>query len=191
MNELPKRKRLRLNGYDYSQMGVYFVTMCVEKREPILGCIREGDGILNTPQVELTEYGKIVAHRIGEMNQVYRDIQIEKFVIMPNHIHMIVSIRNADSRPTGENGFYSAIRPVYGHEPRAVQRPAPTAQRLPLLVSTLKRFTNKSAGFPFWQRGYHEHIVRDEYEYQILWRYTDDNPKMWLQDRYYNEPGAL
>ena len=166
MNEQPVRKGNRLDGYDYSQAGCYFVTICVKGRRELLGKI-VGDGVLDVPSCELSDAGKAVEAQIQAMNALYANMQVTKYVIMPNHIHMIVFI-------TGDGGPDGSSR-----------TPTPTNAALPKYVSTLKRYTNRTCGASLWQRSYHDHIIRNETDYQSIWQYIDENPAKWREDRYF------
>ena len=175
MYALPQRKPNRLKNFDYSHDGAYFVTICVKDRHDILGEIVVGDGVLDVPCCMLSEIGKTVEKQIQIMSSLYADIHVDKFVIMPNHIHLIISIENVavlSKTPgprTPENG--------------SSRTPTPTAA-VPRFVSTLKRYTNKNAGYSIWQRSYHDHIIRNEKEYQKIWEYIDTNPLNWEADMY-------
>jgi len=171
MKSQPTRKRIRLTNYDYSQNGAYFITICTERKQKLL-CSIVGDGVLDVPEVQLTEYGKIVKDRMDEINVTYHGIQIEKYVIMPNHVHMIVMI-------TGE------INPGGGTS----RTPSPTNAAIPRLISTLKRLTNRTIGHNIWQRSYHDHVIRDRDDYLKIWNYIDGNPSKWQSDCYYSPEG--
>ena len=82
---LPKRKRIRLKDYDYSQDGYYFITICTKDKVKIL-CNIVGTGVLDGPQIKYTKYGKIADNQIAIMSDFYNDIKVDKYVIMPNHI---------------------------------------------------------------------------------------------------------
>ncbi|MGN0521919.1 MAG: transposase, partial [Eubacterium sp.] len=103
-NELPKRKPNRLNKFDYSQKGAYFITICTHNRKEILSHINVGDG---SPVPKLTIYGDIVLRLINEISNKYPNVIVDKYVIMPNHIHIIFSIINdsgtGDPSPTISN----------------------------------------------------------------------------------------
>ena len=163
--EYPKRKTIRLPEFDYDA-GAYFVTICTHERRCILSDIVVGDGVLDVPHVQLSEYGKAVEQTLEEINHTYNHISIRKYVIMPNHIHLLVHVE--------ENG--------------TSRTPSPTNRPLPLLVSTIKRFSNKKCGIKLWQRSYHEHIIRNEQDYLEIWNYIDGNPAKWAEDRYYAMP---
>ncbi len=163
--ELPKRKPIRLPDYDYSSPGVYFVTICTQDRRRLLSDIVVGDGVLDVPRVHLTTMGKTVEETLREMADHYTWLTLEKYVIMPNHIHLLLQI--------DENGTSGT--------------PSPTNSRLAALISTLKRFTNKRCGMQLWQRSFHEHVIRSENDCREIWEYIENNPAKWAEDRYYAE----
>ena len=154
--------------FDYSSNGAYFVTVCVKDMQCVLSSVTVGVGALDDPKIKLTETGIIVENEIKKMNAVYNEIQVNHYCIMPNHIHLIIEIQN-DSL----NGSSGA--------------PTPTNSAVARYVSTLKRFVNKKTKTKLWQRGYHDHIIRDEYDYMYHFQYIDENPKKWLmgKDEYY------
>lgn len=161
----PHRKPNRLKDYDYSTSGAYFITICTKEHKCILSRI-VGDGVLDVPKTVLTEYGKIADNQLKTMSSFYEDIAIDKYVIMPNHIHLLISITDLG---TGSSGT-----------------PTPTNEKIARFVSTFKRFCNKQYGGNIWQRSYYDHIIRDDKDYRTRWRYIDENPIRWLNDKYYN-----
>ena len=165
MNEFPKRKHPRLRGYDYSRNGAYFLTFCVKDKNELLGRIAVGRGILDAPFMQLSEHGRTLTEAIEFLNKKANAVAIEKYVIMPNHVHLIATIDN------WSNGASRMSRP--------------TDARVPRLISSIKRFTNKKAGFNLWQRTYHDHIIRSEGDYLRIWQYIDQNPARWFEDCYY------
>ncbi|MBP3284299.1 MAG: transposase [Clostridia bacterium] len=167
---LAKRKRNRLKDYDYSQDGAYFITICTEDHKCILSQI-VGDGVLNVPKVELTECGAIIQGQICLMEDRYELVKIEKYVIMPNHLHFIIRICN------------SLEVCIVGTS----RTPSPTNALIPQFVSTLKRFCNVKYGKNIWQRSYHDHIIRGENDYQMIWDYIENNPAKWRKDCFYKE----
>lgn len=166
---------MRLKQYDYSQNGAYFITFCTDKRRNILGKILVGDGVLDVPKIQLSPYGKIAEKYINSINNHYNDILIEKYVIMPNHIHMIISIISKEHcyEQPGTTG--------------TSRTPSPTNSTIPMLISTYKRLVNKDIGFNIWQRSYYDHIIRTENEYLEIWQYIENNPYKWEEDDYYTE----
>lgn len=165
--DLPKRKKIRLQGYDYSQNGLYFVTFCVKDRHELLG--RIVGAIINRPinnaqypNVELSEYGLITDDSINDISNHYPDISVDKYVIMPNHIHMILMIQNENA-----NGRLII---------------APT---ISTVIQQLKRNISQKIGFSIWQKSFHDHIIRNEKEYLKIWQYIDENPLKWEDDCYF------
>lgn len=163
--ECPKRKQIRLADYDYSSAGAYFVTICTKDRRCILSEISVGAGVLDGPLLCLLPSGKIVEETIQEIGRHYDWLLIDNCVIMPNHIHLLLRMESDGSSGT----------------------PTPANARLPMLISTLKRFSNRKSGVRLWQRGYHEHVIRNETDYREIWNYIDTNPARWAEDRYYTE----
>ena len=161
----PKRKQIRLPEYDYSTPGAYFVTICTHNRRCILSDIVVGAGVLDGPHRRLSPDGEIIDTTLQEMVKTYSWLSLDQYVIMPNHVHLLLRIEGPG--PSGT--------------------PAPTNATLPRLISTLKRFTNKRCGTELWQRGYHEHVIRGERDYLEIWQYIDTNPAKWAEDRYYGE----
>ena len=172
MEKPVKRKPTRLTGHDYSQGGVYFLTICAKNREAVFGRIHVpdgsvGGGVLDAPQNALSEYGIAVERQLHEMAGAYGYISLLKYVIMPNHIHLLVHLQNG---PSGT--------PAPTHAQRA-------NQAIPAFVSTLKRMTNKHCGRDLWQRGYYDHIVRNDTDHLRIWQYIETNPAKWSEDQYY------
>ncbi|MBP8594455.1 MAG: transposase [Ruminococcus sp.] len=166
MKDRSSRKKIRLENRDYSMNGAYFITICTKDRFPYLSEIRTsmmfddnnvGDGVLDVPNVELTEFGKITEDVLIEINEHYQFIDIMNYVIMPDHLHLIISVNHERSGGTSRT-------------------PSPTNATIPALVSTFKRFVNKRIGFNIWQRSYYDHIIRGEGEFAEIWRYIENNP---------------
>ena len=162
---LPKRKPTRLTGYDYSTPGAYFITICVKDRNELLGEI-VGCGDFDTPQMILSAYGAILDKYLNFMNEKYSHIKIDKYVIMPNHFHLILNIKDY------KNG--------------ASETAAPYNNETSKFVSLLKRSCNREYGKNIWQRSYHDHIIRGENDYQEIWEYIDTNVIRWEKDCFYN-----
>jgi REP element-mobilizing transposase RayT len=172
MRDLPVRKYPRLKDYDYCQSGAYFVTFCTRDRHELLGQV-VGSGFHPRPSVELTELGVEVQNAIEYVQSNSNNaIIISKYVIMPNHVHMIVILSPARLGDTVGDG-------------------TPTLQSL---VGRIKSYTTKrwnvmggTEHFSFWQRSFHEHIIRNESEYHAIWQYINDNPMKWTEDKYYQQ----
>ena len=159
--ELPQRKNNRLPHFDYSTPGAYFITICTEGRIPRLGRI-VGGGALDAPGVRLSEYGEVVQKYIVSGNRI-PGITVDKFVIMPNHIHLIIFVNQTDKMETQ----------------------SPANALIPHFVSTLKRFCHRELGESFFQRSYHDHVIRNEASYLKIWQYIDNNPVLWQEDCFF------
>ena len=159
--EFKKRKNLRVPQYNYSNIGYYFITICIKNRKCILS------QIINTTEknsinLKLLQYGEISEKIIENTNKVYDNIQIYDYVIMPNHIHFICEItKNVKNNALPQNAI------------------------IPSIVGTLKKLINKECKEKIWQRNYYEHIIRNEKEYLKILQYMQDNPYRWAEDKYY------
>lgn len=152
MPNMPTRKNIRLKNYNYSTTGTYFITICVMGRKNLLSAILIDNDL---PIIELSKYGEIADNQIKAMNKLYDNITVEKYVIMPDHIHLLIStISNAASRQFNNNANSTISR----------------------FVETFKRFTNKAYGFNMWQSNYYDHIVRNEQDYNEIYKYIEENP---------------
>ena len=161
---LPKRKPMRLKNYDYSSNGYYFVTICTHNKKCILSNI-VGEG---SPLPKLTADGEIAEKCILLINSKYSCVSVDKFVIMPNHIHIIFCIDNngrGDPSPTISN--------VVGW-----------------LKYNITKEINKNNFIKenkIFQRSFHDHIIRGEEDYLKIWNYIDTNPQKWEEDCFYTE----
>ncbi len=191
----PERKNPRLRGWDYGAGGTYFVTFCTSAHRPVLSSIRRGDPCGRPPLV-LTPLGECVAEAIA-----LTGVRVEHQVIMPNHVHLLLTLERAATRaaPTGA-GTQAATRIApTGAGTQADARVSPTdrgtqaAAELGRLVGTVKsRSVHLAAGRGLeagrlWQRGYYDHIVRSENDFLRIWNYIDNNPLKWELDCYYTE----
>ncbi len=188
------RRSIRLKGYDYSRPGDYFVTVCVQNRGCLLGDVVEG-------KMKLNAAGEMI-HRVwNELPIRYPGIEIDEFVIMPNHIHGIIMLVGAGPRacpPPGRKAYHDSEKgPQTEGQPQdncgQPQGVAPTVS----MSDAVHRFKSFSTAeyrkgvnqygwtpFPgrFWQRNYYEHIIRDEKSLNKIRRYIQANPLMWPYD---------
>ena len=182
--DLHHRRSIRLQGYDYSREGAYFVTICTHNRECLFGSVGAGSKPARytcplstkpgqTPavsmQMTLNDYGEIVQQTWDDLVNHIDGIALDAFVVMPNHIHGIVVI---DDRAGLGN--------------RAGLEPAPTLSEIVWQLKTFSaRRINKgrgTPGIPVWQRNYHERIIRGENELNHIREYIANNPANWLTD---------
>ncbi|MBR6391726.1 MAG: transposase [Eubacterium sp.] len=169
MQELPKRKANRLADYDYSSNGAYFITICTLDMKCILSDIVGADDLGSPYKIHLTKYGVIAEQNIVRMNGIYNDITVTDYVIMPNHIHMLLTVCKSNAIDSG------------------APRSSPPTNTLSKFVTAFKKFTEKEIGKRIWQRSYHDHIIRNDEDLCLHIQYIEENPKKWLmgKDKYY------
>ena len=165
--ELPKRKPTRLRNFDYNTTGAYFITLCTEGRRQILSRIVGVDVLGDPKSVELLPHGIVADKYIKQMNAFYENITVDQYVIMPNHIHFLLFVREDGSPGTSTPTKQTALVPHF--------------------VSTFKRFCNKEYGGNVWQRGFHDHVIRGRKDYEEIVKYIYDNPMCWYYDELYAE----
>ena len=158
MSDLPKRKDIRIKEYDYAASGVYFVTICTKNRAQILW-ETVGADIIRPQDVSLSVVGKIVEQGVLQISNHYDHIAVDKFCIMPNHVHLILVIENH------EDG-------------RMIS--APTVSTV---VGSMKRWVSKQIGRSIWQKSFYEHGIRNQQDYDEIWRYIENNPLKYMQKR--------
>ena len=169
--KLPQRKALRLKNFDYNTPGAYFVTICTHNRKctlsHVVGAIHE------SPEIQLTEYGKIVDRLINTV-PLQSSVTIDRYVIMPNHIHLIIMIRDDEER--------RAIResPLRGRSliSKAIGY---------IKMNASKEIHHRYGNDPVWQRGFHDHIIRDQSDHEKIVQYICENPLVWQYDCFHIE----
>ena len=162
--ELPKRKPNRLPDFDYSTPGGYFITVCTKDRKCILWDT-VGASIARPQTPQLSYWGTIVDKAIRDIGIHYPAVSVDHFVVMPNHIHLLLQIKT---------------------DPDGRAMPAPTISRV---VQQLKGIVTKQIGHSVWQKLYHDHVIRNEADYRKIWEYIDNNPARWKEDCFYEADG--
>ena len=156
--ELPKRRPTRLKNFDYNENGSYFVTICTETHKEFLSSVKAEENKM--PEVKLSEIGKIVEEEINEIQKRYERVTVERYVIMPNHVHLIIFIDGFNLKET---------------------------EKLPTLSDIICSFKSLSArkikkNFSIqkvWQRSFYDHIIRNEKDYSVRCNYIEKNPFNW------------
>lgn len=194
-----ERKNPRLEGYDYRARQYYFITICTKNREPCLCRIEPEDGkfdgekrigltdglfegekpfvgaghappVQPTAVVHLTREGNIVKNSLLEIPLHYKEAKIETYVIMPDHVHFIISVG------------------CHGEEPGGAC-PAPTIPRkVTSMIGSFKSGASRQCGRPLWQRSFYDHIIRGEHDYYEIWQYIENNPLRWLLKKQHPGP---
>ena len=168
---VPQRKNPRLTGYDYSQNGAYFVTVCTHDRANLLSTVGRGlapaTGLAPAaPTIALSLIGEILEAQLLSLPQLYPNVTIEKYIIMPNHLHLLISFDDT-----------------------AGASPRPTLSEV---VCTCKSLTTRLAniaehqpGRKIFQTSFYDEIIRNDTHFLNVWQYIDANPAGWTEDEYY------
>ena len=143
-----RRKTNRMKDYDYSQNGVYLITICTQNKEKIFGDIDFSEHA----KTNLNETGKILENYIDQVEEV------DNYIIMPNHIHLILNLFNDDKN-------------------RSIQS----------IVSSIKRNLTREIGYSAFQKSFHDHVIKNEKEYKNIWNYVENNAERWREDCFYRE----
>ena len=158
MNELPKRKSIRIEGYDYSTPGAYFITVCTANREKIFWN-SVGADIIRPKNLPLSQAGRIAEQAIRQIPNHYPTISVDKYCIMPDHIHLLLRIESdADGRIIS----------------------APT---ISTVVGSMKRWVSKQIGRSIWQKSFYDHGIRNQQDYDEIWEYIENNPLKYVMKK--------
>lgn len=165
-----RRKQVRLPDFDYSSPGAYFITICVKDRRPILSEVSDSAVVLGPA-------GRIVLQAWLSLPSHYPFLKLDEFVVMPNHIHGLLWILDMQANHVDVGAGF---------------KPAPTRHGLSEVVRGLKTFSSRKineipaqASKFAWQRGFYEHVIRDEVDLYNHRMYIQENPTKWQDDEYY------
>ncbi len=158
--ELPKRKRMRLSGFDYSTAGCYFVTICTYNGKHLFG---DGE--------QLSEIGTIIDEEIKNIPTHYSDVKIDNYVVMPNHVHILLTI-GCDALPNNDETVLKEITGKSEHH------------KLDRVIGLFKagatrRIHQYEPDLKIWQKSYFDHIIKNKQDYNETWDYIDANPIRW------------
>lgn len=158
--DLPQRKANRLKTYDYSSAGAYFVTVCTKLRRNTLSTIDEnGRLVLKFP-------GIIAEQFVRRISEYYTNVIIDRYVIMPNHIHLL--LRFEKNVPDAQGPTLGTVMGWYKYN----------------VTKQINAECNNS-GIQFFQRSFHDHVIRGEKDYLKIWEYIENNPARWKEDCFY------
>ncbi|QMW02895.1 transposase [Spirosoma foliorum] len=195
------RRSIRLKGYDYSQAGLYFITICCQDRACLLGEIKNGE-------LQLNDAGKMVEAQWLVLPTRFTHIDLHEFVVMPNHFHgilqitdvgapLVVAQKHEEGNAEDMEGQPQGIAPTIAPTIASASTPTPERKTVGDMMDAFKSITTveyirgvKGMGWmPFngkvWQRNYYEHIIRNEEAYQNISGYIRDNPSRWDNDKFY------
>ena len=145
----PMRKNPRLAGFDYATPNYYFITVCTYQKACIFG--KPGD---------LNAWGKLAKNGLLQIGEHFSGVTVDKFVVMPNHVHAIIVLSDSGIRLTTVIGQYK---------------------------SYVTRELHKLCDDKIWQTSFHDHVIRNQADYERIWSYIDSNPATWLKDCFYTE----
>ena len=148
--DLPKRRSPRIPGYDYSSVNYYFITICTHEKK----CIFGSPGILNW-------MGRCAEKNLRKISELNPEIKLDKYVVMPNHIHAIFDIWDSNKK----NDLVVMIGQYK--------------------MSVTKKIREQKPGFQVWQRSFHDHVIRNQKQYEKIWMYIENNPLKWEEDCFY------
>ena len=165
--QLPDRTLPRLQNYDYSSPGVYFITICTNEKRCLLGRIPPNMEGAET-NVLLLPIGKIAKECLIDIPSHYTNVTVDHWVIMPNHVHILIQIKEQ----RGPHSKDCDIPNIIGKYKASVTR----------RVGKELLFHEK-----LWQSSFFDHIVRNQNDYTRIWNYISGNPSRWLEDKLYSE----
>ena len=154
------RKPNRLADYDYAGPGAYFVTICTKDRKCLLSRIAVGATCGRPDMVELTKAGEAVKAELLKIPEIYGSIRVDSYVVMPNHVHAIFVMEENDGQ----------------------SKRSPAISRV---IQQMKGTVTKKLGQGIWQKGFYDHVIRDEQDYRIRRKYIEENPAKWALDEYH------
>lgn len=166
------RKQLRIKDYDYSQEGIYFITICSFQKENIFCKIDNKIQLVKYNDIDFEEYinltniGVIIKDAINNIDKIYQNVNVIKYIIMPNHIHILIEFIDTPQNSHGRKD-------------------------LSKIIGGLKRYVSKEFNqdktnkIEIWQKSYYEHIIRNEKEFNEILEYIIYNPLKWELDEYH------
>lgn len=182
------RKSIRLKEYNYSQAGLYFITICCQNRICRFGNVVDGEMMLN-------EFGIVAYNEWVKLSERFSNFELDVFQIMPNHMHGIILLNDisvgAGVNPA-QNDLYTQNDGKPNDNNRTTARVAPTVSNIVGAYKSLVangcldifKSQNETMG-KLWQRNYYEHIIRNEKSYQTITEYIINNPAKWVDDKFY------
>jgi REP element-mobilizing transposase RayT len=172
------RRSIRLKGYDYSQPGWYFVTICTQNRAMLFGDVVNGKMVLN-------DAGRMVAQCWCDIPDHYPHVRLDKYIIMPNHVHGIIEITGdeIDDTNVGAKNF----SPQQNIQSPHFRSPSKTIGSIirGFKIGVTKWFRQHTKIHTVWQRNYYEHIIRNENDLNRIRKYIIENPLKWQDDNHY------
>lgn len=166
--DLPRRKKIRLEGYDYSKNGLYFVTICVTEKYQVLWENVGANSVRPLTAKELlrpklSDIGKVVKKKLAEIGEHYPDVFVEMSCIMPDHVHIIINIEK---------------QPKNGRTLFAPTSETPTLSRV---IKHFKEAVTKELGYSIWQKSFYDTIIKNRKQHAEIRHYIANNPAKYVK----------
>ena len=187
--DIHHRRSIRLTGHDYSQSGLYFITLCTIDRTCMFGNVVEG-------KMQLNDIGQLVEQEwLNTIKIRHDDVRLHNYIVMPNHFHAIIEIRRGESHSPQSHSSQSHLSQsdpssitnecnINGKDlPRRMKSPSKTVGAI---VRGFKGAVSRQLGYSIWQRNYYEHIIRTDASYKNISDYIENNPTKWQSDKLYS-----
>ena len=187
--DIHHRRSIRLTGHDYSQSGLYFITLCTIDRTCMFGNVVEG-------KMQLNDIGQLVEQEwLNTIKIRHDDVRLHNYIVMPNHFHAIIEIRRGESHSPQSHSSQSHLSQsdpssitnecnINGKDlPRRMKSPSKTVGAI---VRGFKGAISRQLGYTVWQRNYYEHIIRTDASYRHISNYIENNPTKWQSDKLYS-----
>ena len=184
----PNPRKIDIDGLNDNGRTQFAPTNTDEHSSPLQSAGNPGNEKRPDEPSCLSHIGMTIDSEIKKIPEIYENVKIDKYVIMPNHIHMIILIDGfvkTDEQITREIPVVGAncVRPSC-----SIVKETPTISRI---VKQFKGSISKQIGYSIWQKLFHDHIIRNDEEYNKIWQYIDENPVKWHDDCYYDETKPL
>ncbi len=192
--DIHHRRSIRLKGYDYSQSGLYFITLCVINKICMFGNVVDG-------KMQLNDMGQLVEQEwLNTINIRHDDVRLHNYIVMPNHFHAIIEIRGGEcDSPQSHSSQSHSSQPhsLKSHSQQTInegninkndspQRMKSPSKTVGAIVRGFKGAVSRQLGYTVWQRNYYEHIIRTDESYRHISNYIENNPTKWQSDKLYS-----
>ncbi len=181
-SDIHHRRSIRIKGYDYSQEGLYYITICTHNHTHLFGDIKQGEMLLK-------DEGRIAEKCLLAIPDHFPYAQLHPHVVMPNHVHCIIEITGGTLTVNRANNYSPLQQPS---EPPSLKTIRGTSKTIGSIVrgykiGVTKWFRSHTDVHTVWQRNYYEHIIRNEKSYAYISEYIQSNPLNWQDDKYYSQ----
>lgn len=168
-DKFPKRKHPRLKHFDYSQNGCYHIVICTKEKECLLGKVIFNQQADDVVKIHLSPYGIVADNYLQKIGSFYEYIKVDKYVVMPNHIHLLLTIEQPFEKAIAKTNVQASVFTV---------------------IKAFKRMVTKDIGRSIWQESFYDNIIETAEAYYNACEYIENNPVNWIADKYYSKQEA-